>query len=558
MIRCYRAPRLFGSPKARLPPLSSLPCIGQTPVMTCRHYHSGPATSPVSSVAGVLAPPQGAPQTYLDFMERLWNSKWFGTVDGSAAAVAKAHIASADPSLFTQMFLSCQQALGMEAGTLLLLAGALTRLCTLFFSLYGERAGERMRLALPELKKPQEDFNRVYFNDLASAMEVQIAASVLKSHRRAVFGKYHTSNLKCIASVGMAPVIMTGLYQVSALCENASLDVGTSSYLWCTALTLPDPFAVLPTLTCVITLLNFELSLSKEIKTGWMRNVIWGARLGCLCVIPVLSSFRSGVCLYLVGMNAVGLLQPLLLRSAVIRRWLGFPSAEEIAAVTPRRSATVPQTAVSGRAATLRERIVAAVAPAEKPAAAGVTVKASDAAADVLKTSMTAQFPYLSHLLNPQVDEYQDLFAKAPTKQSKPDFSGRGRGASSSNRLQGQQCTAFAYSGAAPAHGSRYARGANPLMQETPLHRQAPSSSHASPHESGGAGDSSGDAAPAGETSSAASIAAAKRPPKPKGSVFASSGWKSTQLSFSEADFIPTYSSGTPSHPSSPSSQPHK
>lgn len=559
MLRCYRAPRLFGSPKAQLPPLSSVPCIGQTPAITSRNYNSDSGTSAVSSAASVLALPQGAPQTYLDYMDRLWSSKWFGTVDESAAAAARAHIASADPSLFTQVFLSCQQTLDVEAGTVLFLAGALTRLCTLFLSLYGERAGERMRLALPELKKPQEDFNRVYFNDLASAMEVQIAASVLKSHRRAVFDKYRTSNLKCIASVGMAPVIMTGLYQVSALCENASLDVGTSSYLWCTALTLPDPFLVLPILTCAITLLNFELSLSKEIKTGWMRNVIWGARLGCLCVIPVLSSFRSGVCLYLIGMNAVGLLQPLLLRSAVVRQWFGFPSAEQIAAATPRRSATVPRTAVSDRAATLRERIVAAVAPAENPAAAGVTVKAGDAAADVLKTSMTAQFPYLSHLLNPQVDEHQELFAKAPTMQSKPDLSDRARGAWSSSRLQGQQCTPFAYSGAAPARGSRYARGANPLMQETPLHRQAPSSSHASPRENDGAGERSGPAASAGgETSGAASTAAAKRPPKPKGSAFASSGWKSTQLSFSEADFMPTYSSGTRSHPSLSSSQPHK
>ncbi|GET92982.1 hypothetical protein, conserved [Leishmania tarentolae] len=558
MHRCYRPPWLLGLPKVQHPSFSSLPCIGQITAIPCRHYHGDLATSAVSAAPEVLAPPKGAPQTYLDYMEHIWNRKWFGTVDGSAAETAGTHISSADPSLFTQMFLSCQQALSMEAGTLLFLAGALTRLCTLFLSLYGERAGERMRLALPELKKPQEDFNRVYFNDLASAMEVQVAASVLKSHRRAVFRKYHTSNLRCIASVGMAPVIMAGIYQVSALCDNASLDVGTSSYLWCTALTLPDPFLVLPTLTCLITLLNFELSLSKEVKTGWMRNLIWGARLGCLCVIPVVTSFRSGVCLYLLGMNAVGLLQPLLLRSTFVRRWLGFPSREQIAAAAPHRSVTTPRTPASSRTVTLRERIVAAVAPAENPTAAGVSVKAGDAAADVLKASMTVQFPYLSHLLNPQADEHQDLFAKAPNKQSKPNVSDRARGASSSGRHQGQQVTAFAQSGAVPAHGSRYARGVNPLMQETPLHRQTPSSSNVVAHESGGAGGSSDAPAPAVETSGAIAAAAAKRSPRRKGSTFASTGWKSTQLSFSEADFIPTYPNGNPSNSSSLSSQSHK
>ncbi|KAG5467598.1 hypothetical protein CUR178_01243 [Leishmania enriettii] len=551
MLRCCPAPQPFGSSVTHLRPFEGSPCIWRTPVTTCRYFQSNSATSAASfSVPGGLTPPQSAAHTYLEYLDRMWNSKWFGTVDGSAAAATRTYAASADPSLFTQVFLSCQQAFGMEAGALLFLTGALTRLCTLFLSLYGERAVERMRLALPELKNPQEDFNRVYFNDLASAMEVQVAASVLKSRRRAVFRKYRTSNLTCMASAGMAPVIMMALYQVSALCENAALDVGTSSYLWCSALTLPDPFLVLPTLTCVITLLNFELSLSKDLKRGWMRNVIWGARLGCLCVVPVVSSFRSGVCLYLIGMNAAGLLQPLLLRSAVIRRWLGFPAAEELSAATPRST-------VDAGAATLRERIVAALAPAQVTAGAGEIAEAGDAVDDVLKASMTLQFPYFSHLLNPQVDEHQELFAKAPNKQSKPDLIARARTASS-GRLQGQSHAALGHAPPAPAHGSRYARGVNPLMQEMPLRRQPLSSRDITPHEGGRAGGSRGTAAPAGDASGGAVAEASKHAPRPKGSTFASSGWKGEHLSFSEEDFIPSYSSGSASHPSSSLSRPPK
>ncbi|KAG5492877.1 hypothetical protein JKF63_01457 [Porcisia hertigi] len=543
MFRCHRVLRPFVSPKARLSSLSRTSCVWQAPAITCRHYHNDPSSAEHFAATSSLMPPRDTSSTYLDYVDCVWNSKWFGTVDESAAAAMRAHVASTDPSLLSQAFLSCQAALGMEAGTLIFLAGALTRLCTLFPSLYGERAAERMRLALPELKKPQEDFNRVYFNDLASAMDVQVAASALKSHRRAAFRKFKTSNLKCIASLGMAPFVMTGLYQVSSLCENAALAVGTSSYLWCNALTLPDPYLVLPMLTCVITLLNFELSLSKDLKTGWMRNIIWGARLGCLCVAPVVGSFSSGVCLYLIGMNAVGLLQPSLLRSASVRRWLSFPSAEQITAATPHRKAAIPPAPVKSRTTTLRGRLPSTVTPPEDQATAGKSAKATSEADDVLQASMTAQFPYLSHLLNPQVDEQQDLFAKAPSKQAKRDFSRH----------------ALTPSDAAPARGSRYARGVNPLIQEVPLHRQTGSPSHALPHEDRQSGVSSGTAGSSGGVSGAVPAIAGKRAPKPKGSTFASSGWKSTQLSFAEEDFIPPYPNVSSSHASlSSSSQPRK
>jgi hypothetical protein len=510
------------------------------------------SASTSSNVASTVPPSPAAtsaeasPQTYFDFLDRAWNAKWFGTVDEHAMAAATTHAAVGDPSWFAQAFTACQHALGVDAGTLIVLVGAATRFCTLFFSLYGERAGERMRLALPELKKPQDDFNRVYYNDLASAMEVQVAASVLKSHRRVVFCKYQTSNWKCMSSLAMAPVIMIGLYQVSAMCENAALDVGSSSFLWCSALALPDPFMVLPMVTCVITLLNFELSISKEIKTGWMKNVIWGARLGCLCIIPVFSTFRSGVCLYLVGMNVVGLLQPLLLRSVAFRRWLGFPSAKELSAVAPAhathptrsasenrgRAKELNKLGVRDRATSLRERIAAAVNPTATPR--NRTSSSSEGAPqDVLQASMTVQFPYFSHLLNPQVDENEELFAKARSKQSKPDFGRRG--------------PITASSPAPPSAGSRYARGANPLMCETPLHHH------------GGAGTATGNTDSGVTTApitghaaapSATAPAPVRRTPRNKGLSFASSGWKTAQLTFDENDFTPYGDEGSAASPS--------
>ncbi|KPA86563.1 hypothetical protein ABB37_00699 [Leptomonas pyrrhocoris] len=541
MLRYYRAARPATALKLRASSLLLSTHSGSN----TRFYRTIPATDTTVSTAAASVngpslsgmPSEAPPQTYFEYLDRMWNAKWFGTVDEHTLAAATTHAAVSDPSWFAHAFTACQHALGMEAGVLIFLVGAATRLGTLFVSLYGERAGERMRLALPELKKPQEDFNRIYYNDLASAMEVQVAASELKSHRRAIFRKYNTSVWKCAASLAMAPVIMTGLYQVSALCENAAFDVGSSSFLWCGALTLPDPFMILPITTCAVTLLNFELSISKEIKKGWMKNIIWGARLGCLCIIPVFTSFRSGVCLYFIGMNVVGLLQPLLLRSVAFRRWFGFPAAEELTAVGPSatQSSHTPGSSVSAtklspkqsgfnRATSLRERVAAAVNPT------GPTQ-------DVLQASMTLQFPYLSHLLSPQVDENEEIFAKARNKQSKADVGRRGPITSPSP--------------SSPA-ASRYARGTNPLMRETPVRRQDGAGLDATATASSGPSRSTsyhGEVSHHRTAASNVAGSAARSTPKSKGSSFASSGWKSSQLTFDESDFIPTYDDKDASSP---------
>lgn len=353
----------------------------------------------VASAAAAEAPPQ----TLLDYMERAWSSTWFGTID---TLPSPAGTAAEAPGWFADAFLACQDAFGAEAWVVMLLFGAATRLLTLYFSLYGERATARMQAALPELKEPQEAFHRVYYNDASSAMEVQVAASILKGHRRRVFAAHQTSNLRCLAPLASSPFIMTGLWQASSLCENAALSVGTSSFFWCPALLQPDPLMILPTAFCALTLANFELSIHPSMKAGWMRNVINGARLGCLCVIPVVGTFRSGVCLYFIGMSLVGLLQPLLLRLPRFRDAFGFPPA---------------------------------------PPAAGEPE-------DSLQARVTVQFPTLGHLLNPDTEENATLF----TSTAKP------RGAVSATS------TGRARAHPMDRPGATFAMGANPLMRETP------------------------------------------------------------------------------------------
>lgn len=390
----------------------------------------------------------GSLASYLSIMDSLWNRQWFGTVrDDATAAVAD----GATSSLFADAFVSVQSMFGVEAWAVIIAFGMATRLCTLYFSFYGERATARMKLALPELKTPQETFNRVYYNDSASSLDVQIAASVLKGERRRVFTKYSTSNAQCLTPFLSTPFVLGGLHHVSSLCENTALDVGVSSFLWCHALAMPDPTYVLPVTFCVLTLINFELSLSKDMKRGWMSNIIWGARLGCVCVIPVAASFRSGVCLYFIGMSVAGLLQPLLLRLPAFRRLLQFPTAD------------LQQTA--------QKQLLGE---------------------DEFQTRMTMQFPYLSHILRPQVEENGDPVQRSPL----PTAAER------------------------PRQVGKFAIGANPLMKERPIRAKVC------------VGQGSTEVAtptPRGSTTGG------------KGSLFASPNWKATQVNFSEEDFLPSF-----------------
>ncbi|SCU68628.1 60Kd inner membrane protein, putative [Trypanosoma equiperdum] len=257
--------------------------------------------------------------TYFDYLDRIWNCHWFGVSDVGIAPPQ-------EPAFITNMFVSFQEGLNLGAPEAILLLGVLCRVATLGFSLYGERASERMRKAICKLKTPHEAYQRVYHSEGATSLDIQLAATALKGERRRVFAEEKTSNAQCLSSILGSPIVLFGMFQAKSLCENPYLEFGTSPFLWCTSLTMPDPYGILPLAFCGLTLANFELSISKELKTGWMSNVVWGARLGCLCVLPVALQFRSGVCLYFLGVGLVGLLQPILLRSNKFRSFFNFPT----------------------------------------------------------------------------------------------------------------------------------------------------------------------------------------------------------------------------------------
>lgn len=257
--------------------------------------------------------------SYVDILDRLWN----GTQANSST---DAVMENALP-WFDTTFLAVRDACGIDSWALLLLCGGAVRLLTLYASLCGERAGARMQCALPELKPAHEQFQRIYYSESSRQLDIQQAATVLKAIRKSTFKQYRTSNARTLAGLLGAPLVMQGLYATSKLCNQVHADVGSSSFLWCTALCVPDPFFVLPAACCALTLLNFELTLSRrsDMNSGMMGNLVKGGRLLCLCAIPAVGQMQAGVLLYWLGMSTVGLLQPLLVRLKSFREWFGIP-----------------------------------------------------------------------------------------------------------------------------------------------------------------------------------------------------------------------------------------
>lgn len=308
-----------------------------------------------------------APKTMFDQLDA-----WFGGSAAATDATVSAVDAASRASYGSSFLFGLSESLGLGGGLVLLLAGAATRLATLYFSLYGDRAAARMQCAMVELKPAYDGFHRMYNGDRYKATEIQAEATRVQAFKAATFAKYQTSNVKGFASVLGSPLILYG-FRSASLLSNPLLytSFGTQSLLWLT-IGMPDPFYVLPVLSCGLTLLNFELSFASRentAKVGWARNIVHCARGAAVCAVPVVAMVNSGVLLFWVGMSSAGLLQPLLLRSAEFRRWFGVPDAPKTKYEDP-----------------LRER-------------------------------MGLEHPFIHRLLNTETDENIEMITKATFKQ---------------------------------------------------------------------------------------------------------------------------------------------
>jgi membrane protein insertase Oxa1/YidC/SpoIIIJ len=221
--------------------------------------------------------------------------------------------------------------------------GFLLRLSTLYFSLSGERATVRLRCAAPELRDAMQEFQLVYCNRKASALDINLAAAQFRSLRQQIYAKYDTSNRRALLSpFKSSPFILGGfalLNRAIAGCDSlrgadGALAIGDVSLgkLWLGTLTQPDPVGVLPVVCAALTLVNLELAfrnkLNNPTRDTSSLTLMWLFRGGAVSLIPIASQLPAVVLLYWLGLSTAGLAQPLLMRSQAFRKAFKVPTPE--------------------------------------------------------------------------------------------------------------------------------------------------------------------------------------------------------------------------------------
>jgi membrane protein insertase Oxa1/YidC/SpoIIIJ len=270
------------------------------------------------------------PAPYFDALDGLWNGS-----GGAVAATVVPSSSASSSSFLGSAVTAIGAATGWEPSLCLVCIGFGIRLVTLVFSLYGERAAERMQAVVPLLKPRLDLFQNL--RESGRETEIHIAATELKAAARSVYRQHGTSNLKAAAGLLGSPLVLYGFVSVSKLCSVASTadTIGSCSFWWCPALAWPDPLHVLPVASVALTLLNFEaaLRLRNSLSSTWMTNLLWGARITALLSLSAVSQVSTGVLLYWIGLSLAGLLQPALLRSSSFRRRFKFPEVSSLKSV---------------------------------------------------------------------------------------------------------------------------------------------------------------------------------------------------------------------------------
>lgn len=259
-----------------------------------------------------------------DVVDSVMNGKWFPSNSDycSYSFFGDAVSFSLLPQRCAAFLVLMQEDLGMKPSSTLLIFGILVRLCTFIFSFYGDRATARMVAALPELKATHDAYSKRYDESVGLERYSLLVASNVE--RKAILKKYRTSSPSCIASFAAVPLVGLGFSISSAF--SAMYHSSATPFLWCPSLSQSDPTFLLPFFCFMLSLLNFELLMSPSLrKEYWVPTFIWVARLSALLLAPVVASFHAGVCIFWLGMNAVGVLHPLLLKNTAFRRKCGFP-----------------------------------------------------------------------------------------------------------------------------------------------------------------------------------------------------------------------------------------
>ena len=261
--------------------------------------------------------------------------------------------------------------LGVPWPVAFFVTGAAIRLALLVGHLHAERASLRMHGALKAVDDEYVQFTRVYMDPNHTAKDFHQAASSLRLRRKLALRQHKTSTAETLIPFALGPVYLSTFLAATRLVAPPATAAKTTAAaaasgkgaaataatvaassalslppeaLW---LAVPEPTGALAVLCCACTVANIELTFRRKDLAGRddpiSKALPWLFRVAVVLVMPATGTLRAGPLLTWLGMGAVGLLHPLLMRSDAFRKWYGIPDVSYGAAAAGAAAAAADQ-----------------------------------------------------------------------------------------------------------------------------------------------------------------------------------------------------------------------
>ncbi|OQR95764.1 mitochondrial inner membrane protein OXA1 [Thraustotheca clavata] len=197
---------------------------------------------------------------------------------------------------------------------------------SMFFpiSVMSMKNSARMNIMKPKLDKLQEEIrNAQDAHDPKKMAEFRARAqNLFKEHQVRPF-------LSFLMPLSQLPIFLGffwGLQEITKFIP----DYATDGTLWFENLAEPDPTYALPILSSALMIASMEAG-GEGMPKEYLSQAKMGMRLVALIMVPVATTFQSGVLVYWVTSNTFTLTQTLLLKVPAIRSALGIPTPKVLA-----------------------------------------------------------------------------------------------------------------------------------------------------------------------------------------------------------------------------------
>ena len=205
-------------------------------------------------------------------------------------------------------------------------------------TVFSSRSIARMTAIKPQMDKITEQMKE------ANSRMTEGGFREGEEHRQrlaALLAKHHVRPwMSMVGAIGQLPLWLTFFFTLRHVARpGAGLGFETGGTLWFEDLTLQDPYYALP-IMCGASMYGMvslgDAGTSKALadadeKQKMMRNVMKGA---ALIMVPATYWFPTGIFVYWISTNTIGIAQTVALRQPVIRSLVGMPPLPSLPATT--------------------------------------------------------------------------------------------------------------------------------------------------------------------------------------------------------------------------------